>query len=271
MRILGATTGVLVLVFVLALAGCGGGGGKSGGGQALVSGEAISAAAAKSARAGSVEADFTISGSGISGHGSGVFNTGASRSGQLNMKISVRGAEVPIDTIITGNLLYMRSSLFSQLGISGSKQWVKVDLAQLARQQGIDLSSLASASPTPASAMTYLRGAADVREVGTDKVQGVSTTHYKVKVDLERAAAKSTGSARRSLRRVIQVSGLKRLPIDVWVDGDGYLRKLEYAQPSGSAGSVRLSMELHNYGSPVTVKQPPVSSVVDLMQATGNG
>jgi hypothetical protein len=269
MRILGAIVGALVLV--LALAGCGGGGGKSGGAPVVASGEAISAAAAKSARAGSVEADFSMSGSGVAGHGSGVFNTGASRSGQLNMKVSVRGVEVPIETVITGNVLFMRSSLFSQLGLSGSKQWVKVDLAQLARQQGIDLSSLANASPTPASAMAYLRGAADVREVGTDKVQGVSATHYKVKVDLERAAARSKGSARQSLRRVIQVSGVKKLPIDVWVDGDGYLRKLEYAQPSGSAGTVRLSMELHNYGKSVTVKPPPASSVVDLMQAMGNG
>jgi hypothetical protein len=262
----------LALLPALAVAGCGGGGGGGGGAAPkAVSGEAISAAAAKSSRAGSVEADFKVSGAGLNGKGNGVFNTGASRSGQLSMKISVRGVDGPIDSIVTGNVLYMRSSLFQQLGLSGGKQWVKIDLAQLAQQQGVDLSSLANANPTPASALAYLRGAGHVRTVGTDEVRGVSTTHYKVAVDLERAAAESKGSTRQSLRRVIELSGAKKLPADVWVDGKGYLRKVAYAQPIGNGRSVRLSMELHDFGGPVTVKAPPADAVVDLMQALGGG
>jgi hypothetical protein len=265
MRVLGAIAGTLVLV--LALAGCGGG---SGGGAAnAVSGEAIAAAAVKSSRPGSVEADFKISGAGIDGKGSGVFNTGEN-SGQLSMKIRIRGFSVPIDSIVAGNLLYLRSSLFSQLGVSAGKQWVKVDLQQLAQQRGIDLSSLASANPTPTSALAYLRGASHVKKVGTDSVQGVNTTHYKVTVDLERAARESSGSTRRSLRRLMQLSGVRKLPADVWIDGDGYLRKVQYAQPAGNGRTVRLTMELHDFGRPVAVKPPPASSVVDLMQVLGN-
>lgn len=266
MRILGAIAGAIAVLLALALAGCGGGGHKSNGGAKAVSGQAIAAAAVKSARAGSVEADFKISGAGVDGSGTGVFNTGASRTGQLSMKVSVNGVSVPIDTVVTGNVLYMRSSLFSRLGVSGGKQWIKVDLGKLAQQQGIDLSSLANANPTPASALEYLRGASRVRTVGTDSIQGVDTTHYKVTVDLERAAARSTGSTRRSLRRVIQTTGVKKLPVDVWIDGKNYLRKLAYAQPAGN-GSVRISMELHDYGPPITVKPPPASSVADLSQA----
>jgi hypothetical protein len=257
------------LVLALALAGCGGSGGGSGDGK-TVSGQAIAAAAAKSSRAGSVEADFKIAGAGISGSGTGVFNTGKSRSGQLNMKVHVRGLDVPIDSVITGNVLYMRSSLFSQLGLSGNKQWVKIDLAQLAQQRGIDLSSLASANPTPTSALVYLRGAGHVVKVGTDSVQGVSTTHYKVTVDLERAAAKSSRSTRRSLRQVIELGGVKKLPVDVWIDGDGFLRKFEYAQPAGNGRKVQLTMELHDFGRPVTVRPPPADSVVDLIKALGS-
>jgi hypothetical protein len=257
------------LVLALALAGCGGSGGGGGGAKA-VSGEAIAAAAAKSSRPGSVEADFKIAGAGIDGSGTGVFNTGESRSGQLSMKVRVRGVSVPIDSVITGNVLYLRSSLFSQIGLSGNKQWVKVDLAQLAQQKGIDLSSLATASPTPTSVLAYLRGAGHVEKVGTDSVQGVSTTHYKVTVDLERAAAQASGGTRESLRRVIQVGGVKKLPVDVWIDGDDFLRKVEYAQPAGNGGAVHLSMELHDFGRPITVKPPPADSVVDLMKSSGN-
>jgi hypothetical protein len=257
-----------MVVLALGIAGCGGGKSTQAG-QKPVSGDLIVAAASKSTRAGSVEADFKISGAGVRGSGSGVFNTGPSRSGQLTMKVNVRGMSVPIDSVITGNVLYMRSSVFSQLGLSAGKQWVKLDLGQLARQRGIDLSSLASASPTPASPLAYLRGSSKVQEVGNDSVEGVETTHYKVSVDLERAAMHSKGSERESLKRVIQASGVKKLPIDVWVDAKDYVRKVQYAQRAGAGKAVNITMTLHDYGAPVTVKPPPASSVVDLMQALG--
>jgi hypothetical protein len=255
------------IAVVLVAAGCGGGKSKQ---AALkpVSGELIVAAASKSTKAGSVEADFKISGPGVKGSGSGVFNTGPSRSGQLSMKVSVRGMEVPIDTVITGNVLYMRSSVFSQLGLSQSKQWVKVDLGQLAQQRGADLSSLATTSPTPASALSYLRGSGKVREVGRESIDGAETTHYKVTVDLEKAVARSDTTTQEALRRVIKASGVKTLPIDVWVDGKGYVRKVQYAQRAAGK-DVKVTMNLHDYGKPVTVKPPPADSVVDLMQAVG--
>ena len=70
---------------------------------------------------------------------------------------------------------------------------------------------------------------------------------------------------------MIRASGVKKLPIDVWIDGDGYVRKVQYAQRTGSSQPVRITMNLHDFGAPVTVKPPPANSVVDLMHAVGNG
>lgn len=265
MRLLGAIA-LATLALALALAGCGGGG--SGGGKA-VSGDVIVAAAAKSSRAGSVEADFKIGGAGVNGSGSGVFNTGASRSGQLSMKVQVSGREVTLDSVISGNVLYMRSPVFSQLGLPANKEWVKVDLGQLAKARGIDLSSLANTSPTPTSVLAYLQGSSRVVNLGSESIQGVKTTHYKVTVDLERAAAKSTGSTQQSLRRVIETSGVKKLPVDVWIDESGYVRKVRYSQASASGKAVKVTMELHDFGKPVQVKPPPADSVIDLQKALG--
>jgi len=264
MRILGA----IAVALALAVAGCGGGNSMQAGPKP-VSGDLIVAAASKSARSGSVEADFKISGPGVKGSGSGVFNTGPSRSGQLSLKVNVRGMSVPIDSVISGNVLYMRSSVFSQLGLSPDKQWVKLDLGQLAQQGGIDLSSLANTSPSPASALSYLRGSSKVEEVGSESVDGVETTRYKVTVDLERAAARNHGGDREAVKRLIQAGGVKTLPIDVWVDGKDYVRKMQYAQRIGNGQAVRITMNLHDFGSPVSVKPPPADSVVDLMQALG--
>ena len=73
MRILGAIA--VALALALAVAGCGGRKSTQAGPKP-VSGDLIVAAASKSARSGSVEADFKISGPGVKGSGSGVFNTG---------------------------------------------------------------------------------------------------------------------------------------------------------------------------------------------------
>ena len=268
MRNLGAiAVCAIAVVIALAAAGCGS---SKHAAPKTVSGDLIVAAASKSVKAGSVEADFKLSGAGVGGTGSGVFNTGPSRSGQLSMKIMIQGAQVPLDSVITGNVLYIRSSVLTQqLGLSQDKQWVKLDLGQLAQQRGIDLSSLANASPTPATALSYLRGSGNVQELGHESVGGVDTTHYRVVVDLERAAKRSSGSVRESLKRVIQTSGATKLPIGVWVDAKGYVRKFHYAQREAAGKSVDITMNLHDYGPPVTVKPPPADSVVDLGKSLG--
>jgi len=123
------------VVLVLALAGCGGGGG--GGGPSAAPSNAIEAAALKTSEAGSVRADFSLSSSGgVSGTGSGVFNSGKDRSGQLTMNVTANGKQVAIDTVIIGNTIYLRSPVISQR-LPGGKQWVKLDLRKAAKAANI--------------------------------------------------------------------------------------------------------------------------------------
>jgi hypothetical protein len=261
--------GLAALVLVLALAGCGGGGGGRGAGSA--SGGSIAQAAAKSSRAGSVKTDFTVQGSGAKGIGTGVFNTGKDRSGRLTMELEVNGRKSTLESIVTGNVLYMRSPVFAQAGFAGRQEWVKLDLAKLARQRGIGLSSLVNASPTPNSVLAYLRGAGKVENRGSETVRGVKTTHYHVNVDLERAAARADAATAESIRRVIRLSGLKKLPVDAWVDDHGYLRKVKWAEHTSPQQSAQVTMELYDFGPPVEIKPPPPDKVVDLLERLGGG
>ena len=247
---------------LLLAAGCGGDGGSANAGD-------IRAAAEKTARAGSLEADFRISGQGLSGNGSGVFNTGKARSGQLTMQVNASGQRVPVDTIVTGDVFYMRSPVFSR-SIARGKQWIKLDLGRLAQQRGVDLSSLLDASPTPTNALVYLAGVdGDVDEVGSERVAGTSATHYKVTSNLRRAADSTSGSTRQSVQRVMSQSGLKRLPLDVWVGENGYIRKVRYEEHAGRRQTARVTMELHDFDDPVEIDPPPSDSVVDLLELQG--
>ena len=256
-----------VFVLVLALAGCGGGGGGSGGGGAKSS-DQIALAADKTSKAGSMQADFSVSGAGVDGHGTGVFNTGPKGSGRLSITVDVAGRSFKIDTVITGTVLYMRSSAFKQF--TGGKQWVKLDLGKIARQRGIDLGSLLNTSPTPTSALAYLGGSAGkVEKVGSAKVQGVDTTHYRVTVDLQRAASHAKGTARQSLKRLLQTSGVSKVPEDVWIDDQGFVRKVVYESAGRGTKKTRVSMVLHDFGPRVSIQPPPSGSVVDIMNQVG--
>ena len=249
-----AALGALALL----AAGCGGGGDSA-------SPADIAQAAKKTSSTGSLEADFGIAGQGLSGTGSGVFDNGRKPAGQLNMTVDAgRGNRIPVDTVVTGDVFYMRSPAFAR-SIARGKQWIKLDLAKLARQRGVDLGGLLNASPTPNNALAYLAGTEDVEKVGGEQVGGEDTTHYKVRVD---AAKKADGSAKSSLQGV-RASGVKKLPMDVWLDPNGYIRKVSYHEHAGRQQAAKVTMQLHDFGSPVSIEPPPSDSVVDLTKLQG--
>ncbi len=257
-----AVFGALLLV----AAGCGGSSKSTQSGTSPAE-NPIAAAATKTSRAGSVKIDFGISGKAVKGGGRGVFDTSTNGAGRLAMTVEGNsGGATTVDTISSGNLLYIRSPVFQQ-AIPPGKEWVRVDLAKLAKQQGVDLGSLVDSNPTPKSALAYLRGSTgEVQELGKEKVKGEDTTHYKTTIDLEQAARRAKGSTRQSIRRVIDVAGVTKLPVEVWVGDDGYVRKVTYAQHSGRNQSAKITMEMYDFGSPVTITAPPAATVIDFQK-----
>jgi hypothetical protein len=239
-------------------AGCGGGGSGP---------DPIVRAAEKTADAGSLKADLQIAGPSLEGVGKGVFDNDQRGTGKLTLAVRSQGQSVIVDTIALGSLLFIRSDVFRQAGLPAGKEWVRLDLAKLAKQQGVDLGSLTSSNPSPSGGLAYLRGSnGEVEKVGGEKVQGVETTHYKTTVDLERAADRASGRARDSIKRVIRVSGAKRIPVEAWIDGEGYIRKMIYTEHAGRRQSSKVTMELHDFGPHVAIASPPSERVIDLQE-----
>ncbi len=246
----------------LVATGCGGGGGSS------ASPDDIADAASKTAKAGSLEADFAVSAQGLSGRGSGIFNS-KDRTGQLKMTLDARGRQIPVDTVVAGDVVYLRSPAFAQ-ATTQDKQWIKLDLAALGSRQGnTDLSGFLDASPTPTNALAYLQGSSQVDKVGSESIGGVDTTHYAVSANLDQAAQHSSGATRDAVQGVISQSGVKKLPLDVWLDANGYIRKVSYDEHAGRRQAAKVTMELHDFGSPVEITAPPSDSVVDLTRMVG--
>ena len=239
----------------LALAACGGGGGGA------LSLDPVASAAAKTAKQGSTKVAFTMSGGGIKGTGSGVFNNDGS-SGRMSMDLAAGGRSIHMDAITQDLVLFMKSPLFqSQPGFPKGKEWVEIDVEKAAKSMGVDLGSIRDVGPR--SALSFLRGSdGKPKKVGKETVRGVVTTHYSATVDLQAAADKASGSTAKSLRKLIDLTGTKTIPVDVWIDGHGLVRKESYAQRfTPDRPAMRITEVMYGFGQPVDVQAPPSDKV----------
>jgi hypothetical protein len=185
-----------------------------------------------------------------------------------------------------GLVMYMKfpPQLSSELG---GKQWVKFDVGSLLKQSGlnVDLSALTQGqSADPTSGLAMLRGADTVVTVGTEAIRGTETTHYKLVVNLDKAIADAPESQRDALSKLASVYTIHTFPVDVWLDSDGRVRRLEQTidpssvhLPPGTPAAdnpftspITTTFEMYDFGSPVDVKIPPADQTTDLSQLLKN-
>ena len=134
------------------------------------------------------------------------------------------------------------------LPLPPGKEWFKIDL-EAARAK------TAGARPRPAHAArperpdarrsTSSRGRATTStQSATEDVRGVATTHY---TGVDRPATRSPRRTRRSRRRSSSSPSwrpLPTVPIDVWIDDDGFVRRMKQTlEGSGSGPGSSMTMD----------------------------
>lgn len=250
--------------------------------------EVVVASSTKTAEARSSKMAFTVVSQGLPGAsgqaititGEGAFDY-AARQGSFAMDIpAIAGVQVGrVEAVSTGTTIYQKfpPQLASFLG---GKSWVKIDLNQLGQSAGIDFNSISQASSAdPTQAFQFLKGAGvDVVELGKEQVRGEAVTHYRGTVDANKAAAAAPPEQQKALQQLAQIYS-QPLPMEVWIDDEGRLRKMTYAvdlsklnlPPQATAGheptgSINFTLELFDFGTPVSVTVPPADQVADLGQ-----
>jgi hypothetical protein len=68
---------------------------------------------------------------------------------------------------------------------------------------------------------------------------------------------------------VIEMSGQLKVPVDVWIDGQGHTRRVRYEQTMHGA-TTELTEGFYDFGSPVKVVPPPPDEVIDITKLIGN-
>ncbi|MCS7006491.1 MAG: hypothetical protein RMM28_07735 [Thermoleophilia bacterium] len=291
-----------LLALAASLAGCGGDGRPS-----AVAGEPISFAQLSQAASGSAEArsgrfafSVRVEAAELEGQlsvaGEGAFDAEAGRAsfevdlsgfgailGSLFAGLAGRGGpdlDDPdlwrIATIRDGATTYVRLPALAEQ-LPPGKTWLRAEDGEPLRMKGLGIESLTRLTqPDPKEPLRVLealeRLAGELEVVGEETLRGVETTRYRATVtaeSVERAAAKESGHDLGGLTgQLVGQSGISEVPIEVWIDGEGLLRKLsleaEAMRPGASAPSrAAVSFELWDLGEPVEITVPPPSEVVD--------
>ncbi len=139
-----------------------------------------------------------------------------------------------------------------------------------ADEAGAAAGSFGPASPgNPAEFLSALEDAnADVVEVGTETLRGVSTTHYLVTFDMEKLLEQATPEQRAELEAQGPLP-VDQLPMDVWIGDDGLIYKYVMTldgtavetDPGQGFESMVMTFEIYDYGATIDIEAPPADEV----------
>ncbi len=203
--------------------------------------------------------------------GGGYFNF-ASHEGQFSIQltglpsVAAFGSEPTMQEIFKGSNLYVGSSLFTNK-LPGGARWMEVDLARVGQAAGLDPSQLLDGQSNPAQFLEYLKASgASVTVVGHELLRGVPTTHYSADIDLNKALAAVAGANAGAAQKAIAELGVSQLPVDVWVDSNDLVRRLQITLHAPAAGQnlqLQMNLELFGFGATPAVSAPPPSETFD--------
>ncbi len=151
---------------------------------------------------------------------------------------------------------------------AGPKPWIKIDIESLGNAAGLgQFSQITQGDPT--QTLQYLRGVTgDVQEAGTEEIRDVETTKYTMTIDLNKAAEQAdTEELKQAILDSIASTGLSEVPAEVWIDGDGLVRKTvttfnDITTPQG-ATDMTVTQEIYDFGEDVDIEVPDDDEVLD--------
>ena len=251
----------------------------------------IANAAVTTSAAGPVRLAMTgtmgVTGQSITLTGSGVLDGKAHR-GSIDLTMGgipggAFGGTLQMSAIYDGLVIYMRSPVFASL-TPGGNQWLKLDLAAAGKVQGLNLSQFQSSYSDPTQLLDFLRataGGGTRIATGVD-IRGTSTTEYSAMIDLKTLLSRLPASERAATQQLITASAGGKLPIEVWIDAQGRVRRVHEhyaltspgaANPGGQAApsstgalSLDVTYDLFDYGAVAPITPPPASDVIDVTQ-----
>ncbi|MCW2941587.1 MAG: hypothetical protein JWN00_4572 [Actinomycetia bacterium] len=259
----GAAAGTTLVLSLTACLGTTGTGASGGGSNAsLTAAEVIQNASQKTSSFNTFKAEITTTGL-AEMHGLVQFQLKPTVAMSMNIdKMGAAGQSMPggMQAVLLGDVMYVKMPQLSSL--AGGKPWIKISLQQVGSKSGLNIDALLKQAQqnSPADQTKFLTASKDVHKVGTEDINGVSTTHYAGTVSAADAMAKLDTVTQGKFKDLYTKAGISKIAFDVWVDGNSLPQKME-SKVNTAQGAVDTTLVYSDYGKPVNIAAPPASEV----------
>jgi hypothetical protein len=197
-----------------------------------------------------------------------------------DLKKALGGSTLRLQELVNGTTVYVKLPPALASKLPGGRPWMKVDLAKASGIPGF--SSLANnpVSSDPSQFLSYLRAASgNVSKQGSEVVNGIQTTHYHATISLDKVPDALPPASRKGAKQAVssieQLTGLRQLPVDAWIDGNNLIRRMRLNFAESLAPSVKLNiamtMDFVKYGPQPTPTFPSADQVNDASSLGGLG
>jgi hypothetical protein len=231
------------------LAGC------SSSSSGVDSGKSVAAAALASrldtALTSLTSAHLDIDAGALGGKSTADVQLAGSRSTATDVHLTQSGLQVEVVTV--GGSSYAKIPTAAN---DSGRPWVAVDAgSNNAIAESLATNVSVSDVTTSLSVVSGLvRSAADVREVGSDRVGGVDATRYTMKLNPQKGTGNST------LDGLLKTLGSTSIPVDLWLDGSD--RPVKFTLHIALGGTaLPVTVAISRFDAPLTITAPPPADV----------
>ncbi|WP_171114322.1 MULTISPECIES: hypothetical protein [unclassified Streptomyces] len=281
----GATlAGTAALVLAGGAVGCGAEKSDGASGSERTVQQVLTAAYEKTAEAKSAKVEMTMSMPDAMDGGGEATMTGVMGWDPIVMDMTMKGsmlatepgAPEQVRMIWRDNVMYMDMGAESAKDMDG-KRWMKLDLAAAAKASGDEAvakemtSGLENMNQNPAEQLALLLESPNLKHVGSEKIDGVETEHYKGTLTVKEVLETNEGldllkpKEREQLLENIEKSGIKGYDTEVWVNEDDLPVRMDVGMKTPQ-GNVDMSMKFSDYGAKAEVEVPPAGETFDLFE-----
>jgi hypothetical protein len=170
----------------------------------------------------------------------------------------------PTGVVIDGDAVYSQLGPMAEALGHEPDDWVRARIADVTAA-GAENDALALALDPLGPADLLYRPVREVAVVGADDVRGVHTRHLRATLDLTGAQAAPPASFEARL----VAAGVDALPVDVWLDDAGVVRRLLVSLDE--AGTMTTTFDVFDVDADVAVTPPAPDQVVALTPPPADG
>lgn len=244
------------------VAGSGGGGSSQGGAGSQLGSQVKTVSDLSNLVGSSVEQATTVQVTMKSGVGT---TTGSIKFGDpVAEKMTLDTPNGTEQVLLVDNVFYMQIPGMQDLT---NKPWIKIDTSDSSNPANQIFAALVSSikeNADPSQMIKNLEAGGTLTGTDTAQLNGQSTTHYKITVDIDKMIANQTDPTMKQLLGMAEQQGLKNYPVEVWLDSHGLPVQTTIDMPalSGAPGSGGVSTITYtDWGAPVTIAAPPADQV----------